>query len=275
MAQLTVVRDQAEMSETGAERITSLIEGAIIIRNAAAIALTGGHTPDLLYQYLVDPDRPWRARIDWARVHLFWGDERNVPPDHPESNFGLANRTLIQHLPIPASHVHRMRGELPAADAGNEYDVMLRARRDEVAGPLFDVTLLGIGADAHIASIFPESPLLVRGPEGSAPHVHIDSSADLYSSGADLPGPRELAAGVWVPKLNQWRITQTPPALLDSTAIIMMAAGSTKAEAIAAAIGGELNVSRYPAQRLRAAGERVEWIVDDAAARLVSPRPMA
>lgn len=279
MAQLTVVRDKAEMSETGAERITSLIEGAIVIRNAAAISLTGGHTPDLLYEYLADPDRPWRARIDWARVHLFWSDERRVPPDHPESNFGVANRTLIQHVPIPASHVHRMRGERPAVDAGREYDVMLRARRGEIAGPLFDVTLLGIGVDAHIASIFPDSPLLLRGPNGSG-------GADLSSTGADLlaapkprsgeggSGPRDLASGVWVPKLNQWRITQTPPALLDSTAIIVMAAGSTKADAIAAAIAGELNVSRYPAQLLRAADEHVEWIIDDAAARSVSPRPM-
>ena len=261
MAQLTVVRDKAEMSETGAERITSLIEGAIVIRNAAAVSLTGGHTPDLLYEYLADPDHPWRARIDWPRVHLFWSDERNVPPGHPESNFGLVNRTLIQHVPIPPTHVHRMRGEVPAVDAGREYDAMLRARRDDIAGPLFDVTLLGIGVDAHIASIFPESPLVLRGPKGSG--------------GADLLGPRALATGVWVPKLNQWRITQTPPALLDSTAIIVMAAGSTKADAITAAIEGELNVSRYPAQLLRAAEERVEWIIDAAAARSVSPRPMA
>jgi 6-phosphogluconolactonase len=246
MAHLTVVRDRAEISETGAERITSLIEGAIVIRNAAAISLTGGHTPDLLYEYLADRDRPWRARIDWARVHLFWSDERNVPPDHPESNFGLANRTLIRHVPIPASHAHRMRGELPAVDAGREYDAVLWARRDEIAGPLFDVTLLGIGVDAHIASIFPESPLV-------AETGHQE--------------PDELATGVWVPQLNQWRITQTPPALLDSTAIIVMAAGSTKADAIAAAIEGELNVSRYPAQLLRAADERVEWIIDGAAAR--------
>ena len=283
MAQLTVVRDKAEMSHTGAERITSLIEGAIVIRNAAAVSLTGGHTPDLLYQYLADPDHPWRARIDWSRVHLFWSDERNVPPGHPESNFGLVNRTLIQHVPIPTTHVHRMRGEVPAVDAGREYDAMLRARRDDIAGPLFDVTLLGIGVDAHIASIFPESPLVLRGPKGSAPHVHIDPSGTdlsstgtaLSSSGADLLGPRALAAGVWVPKLNQWRITQTPSALLDSTGIIVMAAGSTKADSIAAAIEGELNVSRYPAQLLRAADERVEWIIDAAAARSVSPRPMA
>jgi 6-phosphogluconolactonase len=160
-----------------------------------------------------------------------------------------------------------MRGEAPAVDAGREYDVMLRARRDEIAGPLFDVMLLGIGADAHIASIFPESPLLVRGPKGSAPHTHINSSGeDPHASGADLSGPRELATGVWVPKLNQWRITQTPPALLDAAAIIVMAAGSTKADAVAAAVERDLTVPRYPAQLLRAAGQRVEWIIDDAAA---------
>ncbi len=270
MAQLTVVRDKAAMSETGAERITSLIEGAIAIRNAAAISLTGGHTPDLLYEYLADPDRPWRPRIDWARVHLFWSDERNVPPDHPESNFGLANRALIRHVAIPALNVHRLRGELPAVDAGREYDAMLRARRDEITGPLFDVTLLGIGEDAHIASIFPASPLLVRGPEGSGGAALCSSGADLLAapkprSGGGGSGPRQLAAGVWVPKLHQWRVTQTPAALLDSTAVIVMASGSTKAGAVAEAIAGALNVSRYPAQLLRAADERVEWIIDDAA----------
>ena len=278
MARLTIVRDNTEMSATGAERITSLIEGAMVIRGAAAISLTGGQTPEQLYEFLADPDRPWRTRIDWTRVHLFWGDERNVLPDHPDSNFGLANRTLIQHVPIAVSHVHRMRGEIPAVDAGHEYDLMLRARRDEIPGPLFDVMLLGIGANAHIASIFPESPLLVREPEGSAPHRQTNSSgADLLGapkprSGEGGSGPRELAAGVWVPTLNQWRITQTPPALLDSAAIIMMAAGSTKPDAIAAAIEGQLNISRYPAQLLRAAGDRVEWIIDDVAAKRISQR---
>lgn len=260
MARLTLVRDKTEISATAAERITSLIEGAIAIRDAAAISLTGGHTPDQLYEFLADPDRRWRARIDWTRVHLFWGDERNVPPDHPESNFGLANQTLIQHVPIDASHVHRMRGELPAVNAGREYDLILRARRDEIPGPLFDVMLLGIGADAHIASIFPGSPLLAE-----TNHLSVSLWPVLQDSD-------ESATGVWVPRLNQWRITQTPPALLDSAAIIMMATGSTKADAVAAAIEGDLNVSRYPAHLLRAADERVEWIIDDAAAKSISPR---
>src|SRR5258706_15414778 len=135
---------------------------------------------------------------------------------------------------------------------------MLRDRRDEIPGPLFDVMLLGIGADAHIASIFPESPLLPIG-RGFTPRQ------------AGREGP-PYATGVWVPKLNQWRITQTPPALLDSAAIVMMAAGSMKADAIAAAIEGQLDVSRYPAQLLRGAGDRVEWIIDDGAAKRISQR---
>ena len=207
MARLTIVADKIAMSETAAERITSLIESATATRGLAAVSLTGGDTPDLLYQFLADPNRPWRARIEWQHLHLFWGDEREVPPDHPGSNFGLARRLLIQHVPIANTQVHRMRGELPASDAGRLYDAVLRALRDQTAGALFDVMLLGIGHNAHIASIFPDSPLLVRGPKGSAP---------LVESGADLPGPRdELAAGLPVPELNQWRITLTPVALLD------------------------------------------------------------
>jgi 6-phosphogluconolactonase len=253
MARLTVVRDKTEVPAQAAERITSLIEGAIVIRDAAAISLAGGRTPGPLYECLADPDRPWRARIDWTRVHLFWSDERNVPPDHPDSNFGLANRTLIQHVPLRASHIHRMRGELPAVDAAREYDALLRSRRDGNPGALFDVMLLGVGADAHIASMFPGSPLLTR---------------DAMPCTGDETEPRkeELAAGIWVRQLNQWRITLTPPALLDAIAVIVLAAGSTKADAVAAAIEGELDVARCPAQLLGDAGDRVEWIIDEPAA---------
>ena len=293
MARLTLVADQAAMSKAAAERITSLIEYAVATRGLAAVSLTGGSTPDLLYQLLADSNRPWRGRIEWDRLHLFWGDEREVPPDHPESNFGLAHRLLIQHVPIPDTQVHRMRGELPASDAGRLYDVVLRARRDQTAGALFDVMLLGIGDNAHIASIFPNSPLLVRGPERSAPHEegsapheaesspHTDTSpsgADTNPvlSGADLSGPRErLATGVAIPELSQWRITMTPAALLDSAAIIMIASGASKAAAVAAAIDGPADVTRYPAQLLRDAGERVEWIIDAAAAARLRGAPRA
>ena len=252
MARLTVVADKHGMSDTAADRITSLVESAIRRRGVAAISLTGGSSPNLLYELLADSSRPWRGRIDWSRLHVFWSDEREVAPDHPESNFGLAHRLLLQQVPVPEAQVHRMRGELPASDAGRLYDAVLRARRDQTAGPLFDVMLLGIGANAHIASIFPRSPLLER------------------------PEPSEgLATGVHVPELNQWRITMTPVALLDSASILVIANGMSKAEAIGAAIEGAVDLVRYPAQLLRDAGEVVEWIIDSPAAARLRAAPHA
>jgi 6-phosphogluconolactonase len=252
MAELKIVPDKTAMSKSAAERVTWLVEAAIAARGVAAVSLTGGTTPDLLYQFLADANRPWRSRIDWAHVHLFWSDEREVPPEHPESNFGLANRLLVQHVPVPATQIHRMRGELPASDAGPLYDALLGARRAQVAGPLFDVMLLALGANAHIASIFPNSPLLERSEH-----------------------PELLATGVHVPELSQWRITMTPSALLDSAAIIVIANGSSKAEAVAATLEGSLDIARYPAQLLRAAGHHVKWIIDSAAsARLRAVPPV-
>src|SRR5690349_8136318 len=160
MAKLTIVADKLAMSEAAAERITSTIEAAVASRGVASVSLTGGDTPDVLYRLLVDDTRPWRRRIPWDRLHLFWGDERNVPPDHPDSNYRLADHLLLRHVDVPVAHVHRMQGEMPAAQAGQAYDTLLRARRLAMAGPLFDVMLLGIGSNAHIASIFPDSPLL-------------------------------------------------------------------------------------------------------------------
>jgi 6-phosphogluconolactonase len=251
VARLTIVADKTAMSETAAERITALLEAAVAERGSAAISLTGGSTPNLLYEMLADECRPGRRRIDWQRLDVFWGDERDVPPDHPESNYGLASRLLLRHVKVPEAHVHRMRGELPALDAGRLYDELLRARRDHTMGPLFDVMLLGIGSNAHIASIFPFSPLVLPGA---------------------LP---RLATGIAVPELSQWRITMTPGALLDSAQIVVIASGASKADAIAAATEAPRNVERYPAQLLREAHDRVEWIIDSAAgARLRAVPPV-
>ena len=258
MAPLKIVADKIAVSEAAAERITSLVEKAVSARGVAAVSLTGGTTPDVLYQFLADPNRPWRDRLDWGHVHLFWSDEREVPPDHPESNFGLANRLLIQRVSVPATQIHRMRGELPASDAGRLYDALLRARRDQVAGPLFDVMLLGIGANAHIASIFPNSPLLERSERPERPER-----------------PERFATGIYVPEISQWRITMTPPALLDSAAIVVIANGSSKAVAVSAALEGTLDVARNPAQLLRAAGDRVQWIIDSAASARLRGVPPA
>jgi 6-phosphogluconolactonase len=253
MARLTVVPDERALAAPAAERMTALIAGAIDARGGAMVSLTGGTTPRALYAALADPAQPWRGRIDWSGVHLFWGDERHVPPDHKDSNFGMANDALVKHVPIPATQVHRMRGEIADAhDAAQQYEDELRAAfaaagRNDV---MFDVMLLGLGEDAHIASIFPGSELL-------------DSRSG---------GPR--AAAIWAAHLNAWRITLTPAALLDSRVIVMLVSGASKADAVYAALESPLDVRRWPAQLLRDAGDRVEWIIDSpAAARLpASPR---
>jgi 6-phosphogluconolactonase len=252
VAFVTVARDEEAAAEAAAERIAGLIEASCRSRGRAAVCLTGGGTPERLYQLLADPARPWRGRIDWSGVHLYWGDERHVPPDHPDSNYGMAARALVERVPVPAAHVHRMRGELAdAADAAREYERALPDR--------FDVLLLGLGEDAHVASIFPGSPLL----------------ADAERRGVSGQS-RERAAAVWAPHLAAWRITLTPAALLAADAIVMLVAGAAKAPAVHAALDLPHDVRRYPAHLLRAADERVEWFIDTSAAAAVrASRPLA
>ena len=239
MARIAVVAPGA-LADAAAERLTVLIEHAIAVQNRAVVALTGGTTPRAAYEVLADPARPWRHRIDWSRVHLFWGDERHVPPDHADSNFGMAYRALVQHVPVPPGQVHRMRGELPdPAVAAAEYVKQLP--------DVFDVMLLGLGEDGHIASIFPGSELLASwdGPDKVRATMKV----------AAVPSPTK-----------QWRITLTPAAILNSRAIVMLVAGENKSAAVARAIEGALDVTTCPAQLLREADDRLEWMLDTTAA---------
>jgi len=234
VARVTVVHDTA-FADAAAQRIAELIAESIASRGAATVSLTGGHTPQAAYEALADRSRPWRTRVEWERVDLFWGDERHVPPDHPDSNYGMADRALVQHVPIPPEHVHRIPAE--RADA--------RAAAADYASQVpdvFDVMLLGLGDDCHIASIFPGSELL-----GTAARL-------------------DRVAAVFVAHLDTWRITVTPAVILDARAILMIVGGAPKAAAVAAAIEGPLDVGKYPGQLLRRAGSRVEWLLDDAAA---------
>jgi len=243
VAHVTVLKDPETLAAVAAERVTALARAATAARQRTTICLAGGQTPRRLYELVADPAHPWRSMIDWTRIHIFWGDERPVPPEHPESNFGMAYRALLAHVPIPLAHVHRMRGELAElAEAAGEYDAIVRAYEP------FDLLLLGLGEDAHIASIFPGSPLLNVGAGFSR-----------------LEGIR--VAAVWVDHLNAGRITLTPAALLQARTIVVLASGHNKADAVRAALDGPEDVSRWPAQLLRASGDRVEWLMDSAAAQ--------
>lgn len=249
MARLTVAENEEHLAQVAAERFTQLVEAAVTERGAAFVSLTGGSTPRRLYSILADPAHPWRDRVPWRDVHLFWGDERHVPPDHPDSNYGMAKASLIDHISMPESHVHRMRGELPdARDAADDYE---RTLRDLVS--TFDVMLLGLGEDAHIASIFPDSELL------------RDAATGQPFSRAE----RRVAA-VWAPHLDAWRITLTPAAILDSRVIVMLVSGTSKAPAVHVALEAPDDVRRSPVQLLRAAVEPVEWFIDRAAATRIS-----
>ena len=241
MATITILNNEEALAEAAAERVTSLIQQSLANRPRAFVCLAGGRTPRRLYERLADPRLPWRARIEWSRVHAFWGDERHVPPGHAESNFGMAHRALLAHVPIPTSQVHPMRGEIPdAAVAAREYKRLLPET--------FDIMLLGLGVDGHTASVFPGSPLL--------------NATDRQ----DLPD-RSRVAAVWAGHLNAWRITLTPTALLNARAILILVSGDDKAAAVHAALDAQMDLARWPAQLLRAADDRVEWIMDAAAAR--------
>jgi 6-phosphogluconolactonase len=262
MANLTTLPDEETLARAAAERLTRVIAQAIRRRGHAMVSLTGGRTPRRMYELLGDRTQPWRGHIDWARVHLFWGDERHVPPDHPDSNFGMAQKALLDHVHVPASQVHRIQGELPDAhDAARDYERELR-NGFKVAGRsdlTFDIMLLGLGEDAHIASIFPGSELLGRPVQGR-PTPAIVGRGFTPRQHSD-----ELVAAVFAPHLKAWRITLTPPALLDARLILMLVAGESKAAAVQAALEQPLDLSRWPAQLLRDA-EQVEWLLDRAAA---------
>lgn len=248
MAQLIVANDEIELARRAAERLTALIEHAVGANGRAVVSLTGGTTPRRLYATLADPQQPWSARIPWSQVHLFWGDERHVPPDHPESNYGMAKAALLDHVPMPADQVHRIHAEMADAhDAAADYERALNVASGSSRTFLFDIMLLGVGEDAHIASIFPSSELLV--PNGHQP-----------STG------RRVAA-VRTPRGDAWRITLTPYVVLDAAAIVVLVAGAHKAEAVKAALRQPLDQTKFPAQLLRAADGRVEWFLDREAAR--------
>lgn len=261
---LNVTPDAATLAGATAERIATLLRHAIERHGQARLCLTGGETPRETYQTLARP--PCATDVPWAQVEFFWGDERHVPPDHPDSNFGMAREALLRPLAIADRQQQRMRAELPsAAAAAAEYDTLLRERaaRDR---PLFDVMLLGLGADAHIASLFPGSDWL-RGP-GPGPRGTGSDNA-RPEVGADAPRPSSLAAAVRKPDDGRWRITLTPAALLDAAAILVITAGAQKADAVFAALRGAADPFRWPAQLLRET-EAVEWWMDREAARLLS-----
>jgi len=237
------VLDDAEALAAAAADTFALRAGAEIRRKSSfTVALAGGSTPRRLYATLAAGRRP-SHRVDWTKVHCFWGDERHVPPDHPESNYRAARETLLSGVPIPETNIHRIRSEEPdAARAATLYEQALVSFFGPGAGifPRFDLILLGMGSDGHTASLFPGA--------------------------AALRERVRLAVAPWVDRLEAHRITLTPPVLNSAAQVIFLVSGSDKAEALRAVLEGEERPDELPAQIVRPADGDLTWLVDRPAA---------
>ncbi len=245
MSEIEVHPDPQHLARAAAGHIVHIAAEAIAARGRFTIGLPGGSTPRLLFALL--SNLPWVRRIDWAHVHVFWGDERCVPPDHPESNYRLAHETLLQHVPLPAEQIHRISGELPPAEAARAYEQTLRTLFTEDTSadpqPRFDLMLLGLGDDGHTASLFPGT--------------------------AALTETTRWVVENYVPRLDSWRITLTAPAINAAAHVIFLVSGAGKAEALRVVLQGPLRPSAYPAQLIRPCAGQLLWLVDQAAATLL------
>jgi 6-phosphogluconolactonase len=244
MTAIRVLPDAAALADAAARHVVELGQAAIDARGAFAIALSGGSTPRELHLRLCSP--PLLSQLDWPRVHVFFGDERCVPPEDPRSNYRMADETLLSRVPIPAAQVHRMRGELPPAEAASEYEGELREFFGDEP-PRLDLILLGMGDNGHTASLFP-----------------------------GLTAVREQRRWVVaedVVEVGMWRITLTPVVLNLAREALFLVAGSAKASMLRQVLEGPYTPDKLPAQIVRPSPGEVIWLVDADAAADLSPAP--
>jgi 6-phosphogluconolactonase len=211
-----------------------------------SVALSGGSTPLPLYQRLaVDQEG---GRLDWEKVHFFWGDERAVAPDHPDSNYRGVLQTLLAPRGIPVENIHRIEGEYQPEIAAGNYERDLLDWFGELP-PRFDLILLGMGDDGHTASLFPGTSL-VKGT----------STNDL-----------SWVDAVQVPRLESWRITFTPRLINAAAQVLFLVVGANKAKTLRAVIKGSYQPDILPAQLIQPENGKLTWLIDkDAAAELGS-----
>ncbi len=232
-----------EMAKAVANRFAAIATEAVSARGRFTAALSGGKTPVALYTLLAKA--PFVSQIPWARVHLFWGDERCVPPDHPDSNYRMTREFLLDHVPVPLANVHRMPGEMDPVEAAARYEEQLRnffAPHGEGL-PVFDFILLGLGEDGHTASLFPGTRAIRESARWVVGH-HVDAQ-------------------------KGWRITLTPPVINAARTGVFIAAGSGKAAVVKEILEGPLRPDTLPAQVVRPTEGDLVWMLDREAAALL------
>lgn len=239
--------DKERLMTAAADLFIIVATEAIAEQGMAQIALTGGSTPRAFYQLLATPE--YAARVDWAHVAIWFGDERCVPADHPESNFRMAHEALLAHVPIPAEQIHRMPGELPPDEAATRYEADLRTGFNLAPGelPRFDLIWLGMGNDGHTASLFPGT--------------------------AALEVTDRLCVANHIPQLQTDRLTLTFPVLNAAARVAFLVAGEEKAPMVARVLEDRRAPGEplLPVQRVRPTSGQLLWLLDiDAAGQLQS-----
>ncbi len=235
--------DADHLAREAAKIVMESVASAVAARKVATVAVSGGSTPKKLFETLADEYH--KSRIAWDRLHIFFVDERGVPPNHADSNYGMAKAALFSKVPLPESNIHRMTGEmLPPAEAAKAYESTLRASfKVDKSIPVFDLILLGLGEDGHTASIFPKMEAL----EETAKWV----------------------MATYVEKLKSNRLTLTFPVLNAARRAIFLVAGKSKAPVLKDIL--TQGPSRYPAQRVNLTTGELIWMFDQAAASELPP----
>ncbi|MBN1265762.1 MAG: 6-phosphogluconolactonase [Anaerolineales bacterium] len=234
-----------EWSIASALWIRDTIQSSIEETGRCTIALSGGRTPRSVYKQLASP--LIADSIHWEHLFTFWGDERAVGPDHPDSNFRMVQEVLLDKVPLPAKNIFRVKGELPPEIAVEEYQRLLSEYFSSIGenAPVFDLILLGLNVDGHIASLFPHTELL--------------SATE-----------QRWVASTYVPRLNSWRITLTPRTLNHARRIAFLVFGDKKSEILHHVFEEPRDPDRYPAQLIQPISGKIVWLVDQEAAKLLS-----
>jgi 6-phosphogluconolactonase len=235
---LEIFQSSTALLYGAAEKILTCLREELLVHGTASLVLSGGTTPRGVYE-LIGSEK-YRDRVDWKRIHLFWGDERCVPPTMPESNYRMAHRAFIKNIPIPSHHVHRIHGELRPQEAARAYEMDIRnffsLKKGEL--PRWTLVLLGLGEDGHTGSLFPDTGVL-------------DEKERLVSE-------------VYVDSLASYRVTMTLPAINNAATVLFLVSGRTKAVILREVL--EDGGADYPARRISPVSGRLFWFADYEAA---------
>jgi 6-phosphogluconolactonase len=238
MADIRIFPDPEAVAKATAELFVEAASDAVAKRGAFTVVLSGGSTPKMLYALLAE--EPYRSKVAWEKVEVYFADERAVPPDHADSNFKTANDGLLARVPIRAENVHRMRGEIDPNEAAIAYGRMLKARFGD-GGP--DVTMLGMGDDGHTASLFPGTPAV-----DETEHRCVAQFVEKSTTG------------------RSWRITLTAPFINRSGQVWVLLTGGSKAGRLKEVLEGPRDPGRLPIQLIAPASGGMLWLLDQAAA---------